>query len=246
MGLFDFGKKVYAGIVTTIAKPIVKTIAKVTKQPAVKPLTSQQFLKTKVGEALAGAATITAGAIVGVGALEYAGAVGAKGVATALKPIGAKIVAKPIQALAVGGIIAGGGLKLVEPAFQKLKTATQTAVPVLLGEEKLTKENVVDVGKVAGTILGVGIVGAGAGLIAKAVMGKDKAIEGATSILGGIQGQSPILPETAKITPTKTASKRRRATKPQSVKQSVKINIINRSTSTGIRNRTYLKERLLN
>ena len=61
----------------------------------------------------------------------------------------------------------------------------------------------------------------------------------------GIQGETPITPETTKISTGKTPYKRRRATKPQAVRQSVSINILNRSTSTGLRNTTYLKERIL-
>lgn len=62
----------------------------------------------------------------------------------------------------------------------------------------------------------------------------------------GIEGETPILPETTTISPTRKAYKRRRAKKTPSVRQSVRINIVNKSKATGIKiSKRYLKQELL-
>lgn len=64
----------------------------------------------------------------------------------------------------------------------------------------------------------------------------------------GISGEGAILPQTTTITTGKKPYKRRRAIKKPSVKQSIKVNIINKPRATGIRisNRKYLNACLLN
>lgn len=63
----------------------------------------------------------------------------------------------------------------------------------------------------------------------------------------GLEGEIPILPETATITTGKKPYKRRRAKKTPSIRQSVRINIINKPRNTGLRitNKRYLNAELL-
>lgn len=63
----------------------------------------------------------------------------------------------------------------------------------------------------------------------------------------GIEGETPITPEVTTITTGKKPYKRRRATKQPSVRQYVKVNVINRATATGLRQtHKYLNQELLN
>ena len=118
-GIFEAGKKTYAKIVTGIAKPIVKTIAKATGRKDVKPMTSEEFLKSKVGQALSGAATITTGALAGTLALEHLGAVGVRATGKKIAITAAKAAKSLLPKTAAGGIkaavlgLTGAGLSLI-------------------------------------------------------------------------------------------------------------------------------------
>lgn len=254
MGLFSGLQKVYAVGVTSAANILTKGIGAVTGK-TYGTTTSKEFLSTKTGQVLSGAAVITAGTLGGVLAGQAVTAAGgvkvvaAKAI-TAAAPGVAKfagtVLKSPFKAVAVAGVVAGGGLKLVPKLFQTTKTAAEKAVPVLLGEEKLTSETAVSTAKIVGLALGLGVVGAGAGMVLEKVLEKKEeqeliltpatmppVLESALLPEKSVgTAETPILPETTTITTGKKPYKRRRATKIQAVRQSVKININNRATGT--------------
>ena len=104
------------------------------------------------------------------------------------------------------------------------------------------------------TGLGLALGGVGLGIIGTSAVGliKDKAGElpvstGNNGVIGTSPiGSSVILPQTQSITAKKTSYKRRRRTKSPSVRQSVRINIINKPSNVGIKvnNKKYLNERV--
>lgn len=97
------------------------------------------------------------------------------------------------------------------------------------------------VGKVAAPVIG----GALAGRKKVAIIQTESQTPVAT---GGLTGTSPILPQTQAITTGKRRYKRRTAKKTPSVRQSVRVNIINKPRATGMRiyNKRYINQPLLN
>jgi hypothetical protein len=290
MGLFDTIQKIALTPSVVIGNAITSGIGKVTgktyKKTSVAEAQKTTFGKVlgtsiaatagALGVAVSGAAVAAAGGVrvISGKAVSAAAPIIAKAVSAAAPIIAkgaAKVITSPttaLKAIAVTGVVAGGGLAIVPKVFQVTKKATQVAVPVITGEKKLTSENVADVAKVAGIVAGAGALAVGAGYVAEKVFEKkeEKAID--TNVIPevapgvfeatpeqaqqlqkekavGIQGE-PSTPETIKLSPEKKRYKRRRATKTPQVRQSVRINILNRPVTTGIRNTTYLKERLYN
>lgn len=131
---------------------------------------------------------------------------------------------------------------------------------VIEGERAFGKEDVIKGLKTAG-VFGA-VVGAGALIIPKikdwrkAKKTEEGLILGETPMIQteakeqlitekpiGIEGETPITPETISLTAEKKPYKRRRAKKPMSIRQSVRVNIINRTQSTGIRiNKKYIND----
>lgn len=62
----------------------------------------------------------------------------------------------------------------------------------------------------------------------------------------GIEGEIPLTPETTTITTGKRAYKRRRAKKTPSVRQSVRVDIVNKPIGMRITNKRYIRHELLN
>lgn len=99
----------------------------------------------------------------------------------------------------------------------------------------------------AGVVAGVGVVAVGKKLLDKApsiITPREQLI---TEKPLGV-AESPILPETQTITTGKKTYKRRTAKKMPSVRQSVRVQVLNRPVNTGIRitNKKYLNQELLN
>lgn len=168
------------------------------------------------------------------------------------KPLISAVARKPVLAIVGAGVlVSGAGPTIVKTLFKAGKVTGE----VITGEKALTTETIAEVGKGLGVLAGVGAVGAVAGVIGKKVLEKRAEVsavpEGVVGPVAekalGIPGETPITPETAPITPKKRAYKPRRAIKTPSVRQSVKINIISRPVSTGIRiiNKRYLKQEML-
>jgi len=142
------------------------------------------------------------------------------------------------------------------PVFlaEKAVTGGEIIADVVEGDSKVSiKDALITGGLVAGGVV------AGAVIVPKVIekvksFGDDKVIVEEKPILPTTkekvigEAQSPILPETQSITPTKTTSKRRRAKKTPSVRQSVRINIINKPVgiSSRITNKRFISQELLN
>tara|TARA_Y100000310_G_scaffold232406_1_gene235242 strand:- start:377 stop:1270 length:894 start_codon:yes stop_codon:yes gene_type:complete len=220
---------------------------------------------------------IVAGAVYGGGivvASAKAGTLGALAKGTALKLIPSTLKGK--IALGTASVL-GTGLLIESKKARKFVKETAVNFPekvgglletggeigkVIEGEKEFLGEDVVDALKTGGVIAGASV---GAGLIIPKVVewwkSRDKEgvapptldsppmqllpdKEGAL----GIEGESPILPETTDITPPKRRYKPRTAKKTPSVRQSVRVNVIASPKSTGIKisNRKYINPCLLN
>src|SRR4030042_1166163 len=159
------------------------------------------------------------------------------------------VVKHPVTTLLGTAVVAGGGLKLVGPAFTTTKKATEVAVPIITGEKKITDKDFSDVAKTVGIIAGVGALGTAVGIIGSKVLGKEDKVETMKeAIVGSSVGFQPIIPDTQTITTGRKAYKRRTTTKTPSLRQSVRVNIINNPVTTGLRitNKRFINERILN
>lgn len=241
-------KKLYAKVVTGIAKPISKVVGKALGKE-VKPMTSKEFLQTKVGKSLAGAADITAISLAGAGigaAVKGAGGVkavsqlvGKKAVETAgrvvvytaKEPWKATKAALAITAL--GGIISAGALPLIlKTTYKTGKTAGQ----VITGEKELSAETIKDVGKGVGIALGLGAVGTAVGYVGKKVLeGKEQLPQEAGGLepigaaplkQGGLSAMSPITPETQEIIEGKPKQRRKTRYKARREEINQRVNVI--------------------
>lgn len=182
-----------------------------------------------------------------------------KGVITAGKALGSAFVAKPLKTSAVvigtSAVVAGGGLKLIPPAFTAVKKSTETVVGIAQGEKPFTPSDLKDVGKVGGALLGVGIAGTalGAGaayLLDKKEEVKDIPLDTSLSALptSAVTGAVVSSPEETSITPitaeTQVISPGRKTKKKQKVIQSipsVKVNVLNQlKQTTNVGNRKFI------
>lgn len=176
-------------------------------------------------------------------------------------PTALRLISKPstiVKTVAGAGVIAGGGLRVIPKVFSGTKKATKSALPVLLGEKEFTKDKTVDIGKMIGAGLGITALGVGAGKIVEKVLDKkEKVIETTEKQLAvipekqlvaekplGAESQ-PILPETQTITTGKKKYKKRKPKKAQSIRQSVRINIINKPIGLNIQSKRYITEKVL-
>lgn len=157
------------------------------------------------------------------------------------------VIAHPVATVLGTAVVSGGGLKLVEPAFQATKKATEVAVPVLTGEDGISSKNIKEVAKTVGLIAGVGTLGVAAGIIGEKVLSSDKVTETEKALIAS-SDTGTILPATTTVSPSRASYRRRTAQKTPSVIQSVRINVINRPVTTGFRvtNKRYIKERIFN
>lgn len=231
--VFGFLKKAYAGLVTAVAKPIVKAIGAITGKEYI-PITAKEFLSEPVGKALSSAAAVTSIGL-GVATLPYTIPVVAKAA-----------LAKPVVALVGLGLVSTkGGRELIGYAAEGfVKGGEQLGLAYEKAAEK-GEELTLGEGLKAAGLVGAGLVlGAGA----PAIIEKTKEIFAGFETLEippekqlvtekpiGIEGEVPITPETTTITTGKKPYKRRRAKITPSVRQYVRVNVISRSTSTGIR-----------
>jgi len=187
--------------------------------------------------------------IIAVGAIPGAAAVVGRAAAFAGKKVITAAIKKPVTAIVVSGIAVSGALPTIAKTLFK---AGKVTGEVITGEKALTGETIAEVGKGVGALLGIGAVGTIAGVIGKKILTKEdkvpKEIVGAlpTEKPVGIEG-APITPETVSLTEKKRPYKARRAKKVPSVRQLVKINIINRPVATGMRitNKRYISQEIL-
>jgi len=175
--------------------------------------------------------------------------------------IGAGILKESVKAR--GG--AGAFVKNIPNVPKNIFGFGESIGEVIEGEKTFGKEDVIAGAKKAG-VAGA-IIGAGALIIPKVIdkikNREEKPItppsvvpqvsEGVFKVTPeqeqmikekpiGIEGEKVITPETISITPKKRTYKRRVAKKPQSIRQSVNVNVVNRSTGLRITNKRYLKE----
>lgn len=149
-----------------------------------------------------------------------------------------------IKTVAVGGVVAGGGLAVLPKIYTASKVATKEALPVLLGEEKFTKEKAGSVAKVVGTALGIGAVGYGVAkviekattkeTVAKAVGVAKKVILPATA--GKVLAKEkeiktdttlPAVRETTTLTKKRRKKRKVKKVQPQRISQKVNLYINN-------------------
>jgi hypothetical protein len=235
MGIFDFIGRAYSAVVTGAGGLITTGIESITGEKYGR-MTAKEFREEPVGAALTKATTITTLAL-GVVTLPFTVPVVVKAA-----------IAKPVVALIGAGLVStAGGRELIGAAAEGLFIGGEQLG--LLAEElkEEGKELTIGEGLKAAGLVGAGIAAAvGIPIVIEKVkefkekipeiptfkepaeiMIKEKAI--------GVEGEVPILPETTTITVGKKLYKRRRAKITQPVKQYVRVNIINRNTSTGIR-----------
>lgn len=239
-GLYKGFEKVFTGVTQPAAAIITKGIGKVTGKTFV-PRTKEQMRADPVHRVLTKAAFIPAVALVAATGLISKGA-------KALIPKSA--VAK-VSALGAG-LIGYGILKespkaqaTVEKAIESFPDQPSKAIgfggeigKVIEKEKVFGSEKIMEGAKAAGVVGAVAAVGA---IVIPKVFGKDKPAQApsipeidpekqlVTEKPVGIQGEVPITPETTTITTGKTPSKRRRATKTPSVRQYVRVNVINQA-----------------
>lgn len=247
-------EKVFATAVTVPANIITAGIEKVTGKTFART-TPQEFTQSSFGSKVTKAAAVpAAGLIIAAGA-------GGRAATFAKSLIPTTIKGKLFAATA--GLVGYGILKesptaqsFTEKAIEGLPDKPGVIVEfgaevgkVIEGVKEFTPKDVAK-GVAAAGVVG-GVFGAAALLIPK--IGKNKA----PSETGGLietplgQEQYAVLPETVDISktpPKKRPYKPRTAKKTPSVRQYVKVNIINKPVNTGIRvySKKYINQRLLN
>lgn len=232
MGIFGLLGKAYSGIVTGAAGLILTGMERVTGKKYGR-ITAKEFREEPVGRFLTGAATVTT-----------------LGLGVATLPVTAPFIvkaaiAKPLVAIVGAGLVStAGGRELIGAAAEGLFKGGEELGLLAEKLKKEDKELTIGEGLKAAGLVGAGVVAAvGIPIAIKKIKEKIPEIpsfeEPAEIIVSekpiGVEDEMPILPETAKITVGKKPYKRRRATIIPPVKQYVKVNIINRATSTGIR-----------
>jgi len=231
------------------------------KRPTTRGLTAQgRFLKKLItgkttaaerkaeAKKFATGLAITAPAIA-IGAIPGAGIIAGRAIIAAAKPIGTAIVRKPVVAIVGAGVLVSGAAPTI---IKTLFKAGKTTGEVITGEKALTGETIAEVGKGVGALLGVAAVGTAVGIVAKKFIDKKKEdLEEIPTLITekpvGIEGETPITPETTSITKEKRPYKPRRAKITPSVRQYVKINIISKPVATGMRiiNKRYISQGIL-
>lgn len=261
--LQKLGEKVvyskFGSVMNTVSavfsNPIKSATALVSKKSTIKQVTKEHFAKP-----LSAQITKTVLATAGYASALYAGgAIATKGVGAVAKTLipatlKGKVIAGVVAPIAVGAVIQspdliGKGLS----APEQLAEFGGDLSGVIADPSVASLVELVKGSPVISTAIGVGVLGT-AGMVGAKIVSDiqtRKAIKGIGDLPVGVAGgiaQNPILPETVSVSPTKTASKRRRATKKQPIRQSVRVNIINRPTNTGARitNKRYLNNELLN
>lgn len=211
MGILSSINKGVASVVSKTANAVSGAIVKVAPKsfPNATKSTTQSVMSNPVTGTLTKAASVgIAAATVGgvAGAVKTAGGVTAVASKVAT-PIAKAFLESPVKttatAVITGGVVAGGGLSLIPKVFSTTKKATEVAVPILSGNEKITSENVGDVAKVVGAGLGITAVAVGTGLVAKEYLEKkENAVLSQTGAIVSTVGAG--LPETvSKTTLTK-------------------------------------------
>lgn len=199
----------------------------------------------KAKEAVIGIATKAGSLASGIGTkiLEASGFVAKKVASTAIEnpaKFAVNVAKGSIVTAGAVGVAAGGGALLLPEIYKGAKKATQTTVSIVKGEKQFTAEDLPAIGKTAGTVLGVGALGYGAGLLA------EKLIDNSTASLPSqtnlstsappmvsqpIASAVPLTPSTQVIGKEVSSSRRRYKKEKKAVgnNQSVKVNVYNQS-----------------
>lgn len=194
---------------------------------------------------------VAIGPAAGLGFIKTAAKPVSKVIAAIGKPVISAVAKRPVLAVVGAGVVASGAAPTI---IKTLFKAGKVTGEVITGEKALTAETIAEVGKGIGVLAGVGAVGAAVGIIGKKVLEKKAEVvvvpEGIPLIQEkaiGIPGETPITPETAPITKKKRAYKPRRAIKTPSVRQTVKINILNKPSAIGMKitNKRYISQEIL-
>lgn len=175
--------------------------------------------------------------------------------------VGRTILAKAVVPKSIGGlakipiVITGGTVLFKSKKARKVVDTFTDPTTAIRGGEIIAET--IETGK-PGVSVKEAVVGGG--LLAGAVVGGLAIVKGSQILPDllpdkqlikekplGIEGETPITPQTATITTGKKKYKRRKVKKSPSVRQSVRVNIINRPTNTGLRitNKRYLNKELL-
>lgn len=189
-------------------------------------------------------ASTTPGKILGLGIATTAGALvvatgAAASAARVVIPAATKaVVTSPVKTIlgttvAAGIIASGAGTKIVSTTYKGSKTAGE----VITGEKSLGGDTIKDVTKTAGIVLGVGAVGAAAGLVAEKVLTGNDNVESlipttpasvtsqvaASEIAPTGVTEMPATPQTVSTTTRKKYKKKK--IESQRISQIVKINV---------------------
>jgi len=254
--VMDTAAAIYSNPIKAI-KTIGKetTLKELTAEAKSKPL-STQITKTVLSTAgyasvALGAASVATKGIAASAASLIPSTLKGKVIAAAAAPIvlGA-VIKEPSKTL---GAVASAPSELAEFGGD---VATFAASPSIETAKEIIKESpIISAGL---GILGVAAVGAAAANVVGGVLTREEmkkqtaAFEKQAELMGsssvGVSGETAILPERTTITTGKKQYKRHTAKKTPSVRQSVRVNIINKPSNTGIKvyNKRYINERLLN
>lgn len=241
------------------SNPIKAITAVVSKKTTIKQLTKEHFEKP-----LSAQITKTVLATAGYASVLFAGsAVATKGVGAVAKTLipatlKGKVIGAIVAPIAIGAVIQSPALigKTLDAPAELAEFGAGLggviADPSIGAFVELVKGSPVISAVIGGAVLGTGALAVGSIVSGiqtrKAIKGiGDIEISPAVGVAGGVV-QSPILPETVTVSPTTTQPKRRRAIKKQPIRQSVRINIVNRPATTGLRitNKRYINNELLN
>lgn len=175
------------------------------------------------------------------------------GISKAVPKIAKLLIPKTLKGAIIGTTAAllGGGYLLESPTAREFAVETVTDLPKAmektfeLGQELgRVMEGEAELPEVSEGLKAAGLLGAGAVLATGLIVGGEEIIEKVKEFEPekqiGIAKESPILPETVDIAKKRKPYKRRRATKTPSIRQSVRINIINDLVGQKITNKRYL------
>lgn len=236
MGLLSSIQKIALTPSAYVGKQVLKVVkpsSSIAQQPI--STTTSQLQKTTAGKilgtAIAGTAVALAVTAVPSASLATAGKTAGKVAVSIVKnPVGA--VKTAVGGVLVGGAIAGGGLTLLPVVFKGGKVGAE----VLTGKKDLTPENIGDVAKVVGLVAGGAVVAGVAGYVGKKVLegGLPEVVGTAPLETVGSALQTDTQGVTTQATESISTKKRARKAKVKrfdGVRQSVRVNVINRSSA---------------
>lgn len=228
MGLLT---KIGLAIPVTVGNAITSVVEKVTGKKAGRT-TIKEASETTVGKIIGGGIVASGSAL----ALPAAPAAVTTGLKTAGMAVIQQAVKTPLKTIGIAAVVAGGGLKLIEPAFEATKSATERVVS---GGSSGTTTG--DVLKVAGVALGAGAIGGAIGGVIDKIKENKSEITGLVDSANGILGSSDNLenagvmtPQTQELTSTTPKKRKKSRSKAQQSKisQSVRVYVNSNNKSS--------------